>query len=78
MKDMTTKKPDEPRDEYDFRGGTRGRHSRLLAERGAIVQLDPDVAKRSPTSKAVNEALRSIPERAGSAPGRATGSVEAE
>jgi hypothetical protein len=55
------KNPDqEPREEYDFRGGVRGRHSRALAERGAVVRLDPDVAKRFPTSKAVNDALRSI------------------
>jgi hypothetical protein len=34
----------------------------MLAEHGAIVRLDPDVAKRFPTSDAVNAALRSIPE----------------
>ena len=56
-----SKPDDEPRDEYDFRGGSRGRHSRALSERGAVVRLDPDVAKRFPTSKAVNDALRSIP-----------------
>ena len=56
------KKPDdEPREEYDFRGGRRGRHSREFAEAGAVVRLDPDVAIRYPTSDAVNEALRSIP-----------------
>lgn len=70
MKDLTTKKSDEPRDEYDFRGGTRGRHSRQLTDRGAIVRLDPDVAERFPTSEAVNEALRSISERTGSPQGR--------
>jgi hypothetical protein len=54
------KKRDEPREEYDFRPGIRGRHHRRLAEEGAIVRLDPDVALRFPTSEAVNEALRSI------------------
>lgn len=55
------KKPDDqPRDEYDFRYGSRGRHHRKLAEEGAIVRLDPDVAIRFPTSEAVNNALRAL------------------
>lgn len=57
-------KPDaEPRDEYDFRYGSRGRHHRKLAEQGAIVRLEPDVAVRFPTSEAVNQALRSVPRK---------------
>ena len=56
------KKPDDqPRDEYDFRYGSRGRHHRKLAEDGALVRLDPDVAARFPTSDAVNTALRALP-----------------
>jgi hypothetical protein len=54
------KHDDEPRDEYDFRYGVRGRHHRKLAEEGAVVRLDPDVAMRFPTSEAVNAALRSL------------------
>jgi len=55
------KKPDdEPRDEYDFSRGSRGRHHRKLAAEGAVVRLDPDVAMRFPTSEAVNTALRSL------------------
>jgi hypothetical protein len=55
------KKPDDqPRDEYDFRYGSRGRHHRKLAEEGALVRLDPDVAIRFPTSEAVNDALRTL------------------
>jgi hypothetical protein len=56
------KKPDddEGRDEYDFRYGSRGSHHRRLAEEGALVRLDPDVALRFPTSEAVNTALRSL------------------
>ena len=55
------KKPDdEGRDEYDFRYGRRGHHHRKLAEEGALVRLDPDVALRFPTSEAVNTALRSL------------------
>jgi hypothetical protein len=52
--------PDEPRDEYDFRGGSRGRHHRRLREQGALVRLDPDVAERFPTSESVNTALRAL------------------
>ena len=56
------KKPDDqPRDEYDFRFGTRRRHHRKLADEGAVVRLDPDVAVRFPTSEAVNRALRTLP-----------------
>ena len=55
------KKPDDkPRDEYDFRFGSRGRHHRKFAEEGALVRLDPDVAVRFPTSEAVNAALRAL------------------
>ena len=55
---MKKRPDDEPRDEYDFREGVRGRHHRRLAEEGMMVRLDPDVAARFPTSKAVNDALR--------------------
>jgi len=54
------KRDDEPREEYDFRGGSRGRHRARLQEQGAMVHLDPDVAERFPTSESVNRALRAI------------------
>jgi hypothetical protein len=54
------KPDDQPRTEYDFRYGSRGRHHRKLAEEGALVRLDPDVAARFPTSEAVNSALRTL------------------
>lgn len=54
------KKPDDQRDEYDFRLGTRGRHHRKLADEGALVRLDPDVAAHFATSEAVNSALRTL------------------
>lgn len=54
------KSDDAPRDEYDFRTATRGRHHRKLTGEGALIRLDPDVAVRFPTSQAVNEALRSL------------------
>ncbi len=52
--------PDIPRDEYDFRGGSRGSHYRKLRKEGALVRLDPDVAERFPTSESVNSALRAL------------------
>jgi hypothetical protein len=52
--------PDDPRDEYDFRDGTRGSHHRKLRKDGAVVRLDPDVAERFPTSESVNTALRAL------------------
>ena len=52
--------PDDPRDEYDFGGGSRGGHYRRLRKDGAVVRLDPDVAERFPTSESVNTALRAL------------------
>ena len=52
--------PDDPRDEYDFRQGSRGSHHRKLRKEGAVVRLDPDVAERFPTSESVNTALRAL------------------
>ncbi len=51
---------DEPRDEYGFRAGSRGRHHRKLVEDGLRVRLDPDVAARFPTSESADAALRSV------------------
>ena len=49
--------PDQPRDEYDFRNGSRARYHGKLAEEGAVVRLDPDVARRFPTWESVNTGL---------------------
>jgi len=62
-----TKKPDEDDDllpEYDFPGAVRGKYAREHAEgtNVVVVALDPDVAKRFPTSEAVNAALRQLAE----------------
>lgn len=51
---------DDPRDEYDFRGASRGQHYRKLRKEGAVVRLDPDVAEQFPTSESVNTALRAL------------------
>ncbi len=55
------KKPDkmeEMQEEYDFRGGTRGKYARRYAEGSNVVVLSPDVAEAFPDSESVNEALR--------------------
>lgn len=53
-------KKSEPRPEYDFRGGVRGRHVRPAATRGNLRALDPDLTERFPDSASVNEALRRV------------------
>lgn len=48
------------RSEYDFSKGVRGKyHKRVTASTNVIV-LDPDVAKKFKTSKAVNAVLRTL------------------
>jgi hypothetical protein len=49
---------DEMRKEYDFASGVRGKYAKRFARSSNVVVLDPDVAKRFKTSKAVNNALR--------------------
>jgi len=55
-------KPDstaeEPRADYDFSRGTRGKYAKRYAEGTNVVVLDPDVAAAFPTAEAVNGALR--------------------
>lgn len=65
MKTASPKKGDpgmvkEPRHEYNFEGGVRGKHAAHLAEGGNVVVLDPDVARVFPTSREVNDALRAL------------------
>ena len=48
------------RAEYDFRGGVRAKYAERFAKGTNIVILDPDVAKRFPDSKSVNDALRAL------------------
>ena len=49
-------------DEYDFRGGDRGKYARRYAEGSNVVVLSPDVAEAFPSSESVNEALRALME----------------
>ena len=51
---------DSMRDEYDFRGGVRGKYARRFAEGSNIVVLDEDVARIFKDSQSVNAALREI------------------
>jgi hypothetical protein len=46
------------RDEYDFRGGVRGKYAARFAKGTNVIVLDPDVAKVFPDAEAVNHALR--------------------
>jgi len=54
------KKESEMRDEYDFKGGQRGKYAKAYHQGCNIIVLDPDVAARFPNSEAVNQALRSL------------------
>lgn len=45
--------------EYDFRGGERGKYAERYQHSNVVV-LDPDVAAAFPSSEAVNEALRTL------------------
>lgn len=49
---------DTLRAEYDFSGGTRGRHHQAYRAGTNVVFLEPDVAKAFPDSESVNQALR--------------------
>jgi hypothetical protein len=57
---MSDRPEPELREEFDFSHAVRGKHYERYAAATNIVVLDPDVAERFPTSKAVNAALRSL------------------
>ena len=66
MKKPRTKKvsepaPDDIRPEYDFSKGVRNPYAERYQAGAVAVVLDPDVADRFPTARAVNDALRSLP-----------------
>ena len=60
MSDETTKDDDEMRDQYDFSKGVRGKYAERFREGTNIVVLEPDLAKRYPSSEDVNAALRRL------------------
>ena len=47
-------------EEYDFRGGVRGKYAKRYSEGTNVVVLDPDVAEYFPDHESVNESLRSL------------------
>jgi hypothetical protein len=48
------------RDEYDFKGGIRGKYARRYAQGSNVVVLEPDVAKVFSDSEKVNRSLRAV------------------
>ncbi len=52
------RRSDEPRGEYDFSGGVRGKYAARYEEGSNVVVLAPDVAEAFRTSRQVNAALR--------------------
>lgn len=60
MSQETSRQDDGMLDEYDFRGGDRGKYARRYAEGSNVVVLSPDVAEAFPDSESVNEALRAL------------------
>jgi len=47
-------------EEYDFRGGVRGKYADRFSDDCKLIVLDPDVAEAFPDAHAVNEALREL------------------
>lgn len=47
-------------EEYDFRGGVRGKYAQRYEEGTNVIVIDPDVAEFFPDHDSVNEALRSL------------------
>lgn len=50
----------EMQPEYDFSDGVRGKYQDRFKKMRLKVSIDPDVARRFPDSRAVNEALRTL------------------
>lgn len=57
MKNRDLPEPDML-DEYDFRGGVRGKYAARYAEETNVALLSPDVVEVFPNSESVNTALR--------------------
>lgn len=54
---------EDPRSEYDFSAGVRGKYLERYRAGSNVVVLAPDVAAEYPDSQSVNEALRSLKKR---------------
>ncbi len=57
---MKKKRDPDMREEYDFRGGVRGKYAKRYAEGTNVVVIDPDVAKYFPDQDSVNDGLRGL------------------
>lgn len=62
---------DEIREQYDFRGGVRGKYAAAYAEGTNVVLLDSDVAQVFRDSATVNQALREYLAEHGAPPQKA-------
>jgi hypothetical protein len=61
MNQESNDQPDqEMLDEYDFRGGVRGKYAGRFAKGCNVVVLDPDVAQVFTDAESVNQALRAL------------------
>jgi hypothetical protein len=61
MNQASNSEPDtDMLDEYDFRGGVRGKYSDRFPKGASVVVLDPDVAQVFHDSESVNRALRAL------------------
>ncbi len=60
MSQESSRQDDGMLDEYDFRGGDRGKYARRYVEGSNVGVLSPDVAEAFPDSESVNEALRTL------------------
>ena len=56
----TSKPKDTMRPEYDFSGAVRGKYHRAYQKSSNVVVLEPDVAARFKSARAVNAALRAV------------------
>jgi len=76
MKKPSDEMKDELRPEYDLRQllktGVRGKYAKRYHASTNLVLLDPDIRKAFRSERAVNEALRLVPElrKVGSSKGR--------
>ena len=68
-----TDSSDDPREEYDFSDGVRGKYAERFAAGSNVVILDPDVASLFQDSVSVNDALRTLAEIAEKQARKATG-----
>jgi hypothetical protein len=60
MKKSSNQNDADPRPEYDFADGVRGKYARRYAQGTNVVVLEPDVARAFPNAKAVNGSLRAL------------------